>query len=182
MTCIIGYNDKKNKKIYIIGDSAGVSGLSVTIRDDKKVFRNGSFLIGFTSSFRMGQVLQHMSFPEQGEDVEDFKYMCTDFIDAVMDKFSDKSFGEKINDEKHGGVFMVGYKSNLYTIHSDYQVALCKDGFDSVGCGEKFALGALHALGDDKKSIPERLERAMDIVVKLSGGVRPPYVLEEMSY
>lgn len=52
MTCIIGFI--KNKKVYIGGDSAGVGGSHVTIRRDSKVFKNGNFIMGYTSSFRMG--------------------------------------------------------------------------------------------------------------------------------
>lgn len=68
MTCIIGYNDKENEKIYMIGDSAGVSNLDVTVRSDKKVFFNGDFLFGFTTSFRMGQILMNAELPKQKED------------------------------------------------------------------------------------------------------------------
>ena len=36
MTCIVGYLDKKTKKVTIGGDSAGVAGLDITIRKDEK--------------------------------------------------------------------------------------------------------------------------------------------------
>ena len=39
MTCIVGYLDKKTKKVTIGGDSAGVAGLDITIRKDEKVFK-----------------------------------------------------------------------------------------------------------------------------------------------
>ena len=55
MTCIVGLID--GNRVWMGGDSAGVSGLDITVRSDPKVFRNGDFLIGFTSSFRMGQLL-----------------------------------------------------------------------------------------------------------------------------
>lgn len=51
MTCIVGL--EHNGRVYIGADSAGVSGWDLTVRADKKVFRNGSFLFGFTDSFRM---------------------------------------------------------------------------------------------------------------------------------
>jgi hypothetical protein len=40
--------------VYIGGDSAGVSGYSMTVRADAKVFTVGPYLLGFTTSFRMG--------------------------------------------------------------------------------------------------------------------------------
>lgn len=39
MTCIVGYLDKKTKKVTIGGDSAGSSSNRVTIRKDVKVFK-----------------------------------------------------------------------------------------------------------------------------------------------
>ena len=58
MTCIVGYLDKKTKKVTIGGDSAGVAGLDITIRKDEKVFKVDNFIIGCTSSFRMIQLLR----------------------------------------------------------------------------------------------------------------------------
>jgi hypothetical protein len=37
MTCIVGY--ESDGKVYIGGDSAGVRGLDVTVREDSKVFK-----------------------------------------------------------------------------------------------------------------------------------------------
>ena len=58
MTCIVAVTD--GKKIVMGGDSAGVSGYSLTIRKDKKVFKRKDesgteWLFGFTTSFRMGE-------------------------------------------------------------------------------------------------------------------------------
>lgn len=61
MTCIVGLVDKGS--IYMGGDSAGVAGLSVTTRADEKVFLNGPFIMGFTTSFRMGQILRYKFVP-----------------------------------------------------------------------------------------------------------------------
>ena len=60
MTCIIGL--KHADRIYIGGDRCGAAGYSVTVRTESKVFmREDSldrpFLFGYTSSFRMGQLL-----------------------------------------------------------------------------------------------------------------------------
>jgi len=57
MTCIVGLIDKESKKIYMGGDSAGVANYSLSVRKDPKVFKRYGFIFGFTSSFRMGQLL-----------------------------------------------------------------------------------------------------------------------------
>ena len=57
MTCIVGLVHEGT--VFIGGDSAGVAGLSLVVRADEKVFRNGDFLMDFTTSFRMGQLLRY---------------------------------------------------------------------------------------------------------------------------
>jgi hypothetical protein len=51
MTCIVGLVD--GGRVWLGGDSAGVSGWDLTVRADRKVFRNGPYVMGFTTSFRM---------------------------------------------------------------------------------------------------------------------------------
>ena len=54
MTCIVGLINKENKSVTIGGDSSGLAGSDLTIRKDPKVFKNGDFIFGCTSSsFRM---------------------------------------------------------------------------------------------------------------------------------
>ena len=50
MTCIVGVAHKG--AVYIGGDSAAVAGWALTCRADHKVFKNGDFVMGFTTSFR----------------------------------------------------------------------------------------------------------------------------------
>jgi len=83
MTCIVGFVDAK-KNVYLGGDSAGVSGLDVTIRKDPKVFKKDEMVIGYTSSFRMGQLLCFkLKIPKQPSKMDDYEYLCTLFVDAV---------------------------------------------------------------------------------------------------
>src|SRR5574337_644834 len=120
MTCIVGLVDKGN--VYIGGDSAGVAGLSISIRNDEKVFTNGPFIMGFTTSFRMGQLLRYkFNPPKQTVNMDDMKYMVTDFIDAVRKCFAENGYGKiPQGDNNEGGTFLVGYNGKLYAIHDDF--------------------------------------------------------------
>ena len=63
-----------------------MAGLSLVVRADEKVFRNGDFLMGFTTSFRMGQLLRYkLNPPRRHPDDRVAKYMVVDFIDAVRE-------------------------------------------------------------------------------------------------
>ena len=136
MTCIIGYVDK-NRKVFIGGDSAGVAGLSISIRKDPKVFKNGAFIMGFTSSFRMGQLLMSSKFvvPKQKKSETDYNFMITTFIDTVIKVFKDGGYIRKEQESLEGGTFLVGYKGKLYEINSDFQVGEVEENFNAVGCG-----------------------------------------------
>jgi len=94
MTCIVGVVDKG--KVYMGADSAGVGGLDLRVRKDPKVFKNGPFLIGCTSSFRMIQLLQYsFKAPRHDKSLSEDKYMATKFIDAVRECFSGGGFCKK---------------------------------------------------------------------------------------
>ncbi len=175
MTCIVGLVE--NGTVYIGGDSAGIAGLSISIRADEKVFQNGPFIMGFTSSFRMGQLLRYkFDPPQQTVSQDDMTYMVTDFIDGVRRCFSANGFGDK--DATIGGTFLVGYKGQLYTIQSDFQVALSKDPFDAVGCGSDLALGSLYTTSKSTGMKPEdKVVMALEAASAFSAGVAPPYVI-----
>lgn len=175
MTCIVGFVDNKNKKVVVGADSAGVSGLDVTIRKDEKVFKNGDFVIGCTSSFRMIQLLRFSFKPPRIYDSEIYEYMCTEFIDAVRKSFKDGGFLQKyVDGDEKGGTFLVAYKDRLFKIDSDFQVAEAYQGYDACGCGEKYAIGSIYTTikSDPRTIVIDSLKCAENF----SGGVQGPFV------
>lgn len=176
MTCIIGLVHEGN--VFIGGDSAGISGLSVSIRSDEKVFVNGPFIMGFTSSFRMGQLLRYkFDPPQQTVDQDDIEYMVTSFIDAARECFRKNGFGDK--EATEGGNYLVGYRGKIYTIGSDHQVGIPADTFDSVGSGSSLALGAMYATkGQDPI---KRITTALEAASAFNAGVSPPFrIIKQM--
>lgn len=177
MTAIVGYIDKDG--VYIGGDSAAVSedDLSYNIRSDEKVFSKGEFIFGFSTSFRMGQLLRYkLKIPNHPKGMDTTQYIVTLFIDAVKRCFEDNDYTEMMTDE--GGSFMVGYKGKLYVILSDYQVAQPKESFAALGCGENFAMGAMYA-SVEKEPI-KKIEIALNAAVAFSMGVKPPFTFAKL--
>lgn len=172
MTCIVGIAEGGN--VYIGGDSAGVGGYSLTVRADRKVFRNGDFIMGFTTSFRMGQLLAHaLHPPRRHPDTDVYAFMVTDFIDAVRECLKKGGYAEKEKEAERGGTFLVGYAGRLFTIYDDYQVGEALDGYYAVGCGFNLALGSLYATigGEPEK----RIEAALQAAAHFSAGVCAPF-------
>lgn len=175
MTCIAGV--AHGGKVWIGGDSAGMNGWTLTVRADEKVFSNGQFLMGFTSSFRMGQLLRYSFEPPEKDPASDLdRYMVTTFIDGVRRCLKDGGYAEKKDEAERGGTFIVGIGGALYMVDNDYQVATASDGYIAIGCGREIALGSLYATkewADQEK----RVRTALEAAEAHNGGVRGPFVI-----
>lgn len=171
MTCIIGIASEGN--VWIGGDSASVRGYETRVTKIPKVFRVQEFLIGYTSSFRMGQILQyHLETPTQ-ENQEDLEYLVTKFIPAVRSCLKEHWFSTLPDKDGQGGRFLVGYKGHLYAIYSDFQVNESSDGFEACGSGREYALGATQALSYLSPRV--RIQQALNTVSHFSHAVCAPF-------
>lgn len=177
MTCIVGIADKKSGKVYIGADSAGVSGYDLMLRADEKVFRNGEFLIGYTTSFRMGQLLRYEFSPPVHPACDAMEYMVRCVVPAIRKCFKEHGFQRTDNSVESGGSFIIGYQGELFVIESDYQVAKPSHGVHATGCGSAAALGALLAMpAEPPKS---RATKALKVSEMLNIGVRCPFKVME---
>jgi ATP-dependent protease HslVU (ClpYQ) peptidase subunit len=182
MTCIVGL--KHGEDIWIGGDSAGIVGHWLSIRADEKVFQNGQFLIGFTSSFRMGQILRYsFQHPDHDASLTTEAYLASVWVDAVRTCFKEKGFARKENEAESGGCFLIGYRGELWEIDNDYQVARWDDGFAAIGGGTQVALGSLFTsrdspgLADDPES---RVRIALSAAQRFNTTVREPFVIRRL--
>lgn len=179
MTCIVGLVTPTS--VIIGGDSAGVSGYDLTIRKDPKVFQRGPFLIGYTTSFRMGQVLRFkLQTPPHFTEWDDFEYMATAFVDEVRRVFKEEGFASRENEREEGGIFLVGYRGRLYKIQSDYQVSESVDNFNACGCGEAYARGAMYGMRGLVTYPHNFVNLALLAAAEYSAGVRAPFTILEL--
>lgn len=163
--------------VYMGGDSAGVSGLDITPRADHKVYLNGEYGIGFTSSFRMGQILRYaFAPPAPPTDCDDlFGFMVTDFVGSVRQCFKKEGYSYADNGREAGGTFLVGVRGRLFSIQNDYQVGESLDGFDAVGCGDSYAIASLYTTAGLITDPMVRIYHALYTADKFSGGVCAPF-------
>lgn len=194
MTCIVGL-EWNNNAVYIGGDSASVSGSHLDKTRLRKVFKvsnqyGNKLIIGYTTSFRMGQLLQYsLKLPKHNKHKSDLEYLATDFIYQIRKSFKDGGYSTISQNEEEGGFFLVGYKDTLYKVNSDFHINTSKNGFDAVGSGKKFALGSIytslyhyHIEGTDKDA-EELIYRALDTARSQSTNVCAPfYTLDTRNY
>lgn len=142
MTCIVGI--EANGNVIIGGDSAASTPLSMINAGRSKVFRKGPFLIGYSGSFRVGQVVEHlMSVPPHPAEAEDIDYMVGGFIEHM--RYALKQCGViDINNavETSKGTMLIGYNGTLYEMDGDFQVLPREHA--AIGSGWLPALGVLH--------------------------------------
>lgn len=174
MTCIVGVS--QGGRVCIGGDSAGVAGYALDVRADVKVFRNADYVMGFTTSFRMGQLLHHTFKPPTPPTTRLERFMVRDFIPAVMDCLETGGWLTSKNDRREGGTFLVGVRGELFGIWDDFQVGSSRDGYLAVGCGESYAIGSLHSTkGREPRA---RVKAALEAAAHHSGGVTGPFVIK----
>jgi len=172
LTCIIGL--ETDNGVIIGGDSGSSDGYDIHVTRLKKVFKQGKFLIGYTSSFRMGQILQYrLEVDPQKKDQNDLEYLATTFIDAVRKCLKEGGYKKVEHEQESGGTFLVGYKKRLYTVDSDFQVNSNSDGFWAIGSGKDFALGCM--LMNKSLSPKKRIKQALKAAGHFSSSVCGPY-------
>lgn len=181
MTAIVGL--VHDGAVHIGGDSAGVAGYSLTVRADSKVFTNGPYVMGFTTSFRMGQLLRYALKgaelnPSRRRPLGDLEaFMATTFVDAVRDTLKAGGWATKDSEREEGGTFLVGVRGRLFRIGDDFQVGETVDGYAAVGCGHELALGALYATARSRMAPQRRLRLALEAAERFSAGVRGPFAI-----
>ncbi|MGW0795174.1 hypothetical protein [Streptomyces sp. NPDC002692] len=173
MTVIVGL--VHNRRVHLGADSAGVAGYTLTVRADAKLFRSGPYVMGFTSSFRMGQLLRY-SFQPPAPDGDDLhRFMVTTWVDALRTCLKDGGWARKDSEQEQSGTFLVGVQGRLLTIDSDYQVGESIAPYAAVGCGQDLALGALHATQDLGLKPRPRITTALAAAAHHSAGVAEPF-------
>lgn len=170
MTCIVGLVERD--KVWMGGDSAGVAGYSTSSRLDPKVFRNGPYLMGFTTSFRMGQILQFgkpPAPPARGL----FRFMVTTFVPWAREAMKSAGYLKIKDNQEEGGTFLVGTRGRLFYVDSDFQIGEHHDNFAAVGCGQDLALGSLYS--SERLTPRQRVVTALRAAERFSAGVRRPF-------
>jgi ATP-dependent protease HslVU (ClpYQ) peptidase subunit len=177
MTCIIGLEE--NGKAYIGADSAAAGGWEVLSTQIPKLFTVGKFTIGFTSSYRMGQILNYqVEFPDDTEISADH-YMITHFVETARLRFRELGYSKIENNQEEGGQFVVGFRSRIYTVYPDFSINRFTEGVTACGCGREYALGVMAALKGQLQPAA-RIERALEIAAQFSQGVKPPFLVREV--
>ena len=174
MTCVIGYLN--GDMAYMGGDSAVVQEWYLSVRNEAKVFRRGSILMGGTGSIRMSQLLRYDLKIPTAENADIMRWMVTGFVPAVRKCLKDGGCLQTIDGvESVDGSFLVAAYGRLFEVCCDFQVADAVGPYAAVGCGRELAMGAMAAMAASHTKPRPRILNALKIAERFSAGVRGPF-------
>lgn len=180
MTCIVGIVDKENGVTYIGGDSLGSSSSFKCVRNDRKVFKvkgSNNSCIGFTTSYRMGNLLTYCGNLIPENEILNHETMVVNFVPRIIKLFGSHGFQENKSGELSGGTFLVAQDDRLFKIQSDYQVEEHIENYNACGCGSIAALGSLHSTSKLNLSPIERIRLSLQAATAFIPGVEPPFYI-----
>jgi ATP-dependent protease HslVU (ClpYQ) peptidase subunit len=178
MTCIVAV--AQGGKVYMGCDSAAYDSDSTThfIKSGPKIFTVDDYLIGYSNSFRAGQILQYDFVPPIPDPENLMRTMVTDFVSSIYSAYEKNKF---VLDEEKGEFadLIIGVHGKLFTIESDMQVQEYTDNYVAIGSGYQFALGSLYTT-KKVKSPTDRIQKALEAASEYTGSVKPPFYHESI--
>lgn len=182
-------------RIIFGSDTLGSSTEVRRNRLDRKIFKHDPFILGFTTSYRMGQILRFHLWDHLkelrpgvlgGDDVlrglellgmDPYVYMATYFVPAVRDALKEQGFLRVENNREEGGNFMVGFAGWMYTIYQDFQLEVQSEPI-SIGLGSDYALGSLYSTVGMEPAA--RVEVALRASAEYCTSIGPPFTIESL--
>lgn len=186
MTCVVGL--VANSKVYIGADSLGsgngvkqvyntpkLAVLDINYRKDKYSLQQVPMLIGYTSSYRMGDLLRYKLTPPPLDTIQGINdYLVVDFIPELIKCFEENHFAKTKEGSKSGGNFLIGFEERLFQVQDDFSVLEPECAYTAVGSGQEFAMGAMYALSSVTISPEEQVREAIEAASEFSTTVGGP--------
>jgi ATP-dependent protease HslVU (ClpYQ) peptidase subunit len=166
--------------IHMGADSAASTDRRLDVCRDPKIFANGDLLIGYVGSVRVGQVLREaFDAPRIGrESVR--RYMVAVLVPAVRAVLLQEGCIDGWNaDALAPGWLLVGARGRLFRMCGDFQIAEPYQGFDAIGSGGPYALGALHATSTTEPRA--RIRGALLTAETFTPNVRRPFTVRQLA-
>jgi hypothetical protein len=121
MTSIVAISTEEG--VYLGGDLAGSNGHNIGEVSQSKVFCVGEFLVGYSGSFRAGQIVEYSwSPPDRILGVCDYNYLVLQIIPSLMVILEGSGFGGYDGTEVKGGNFLLVYEGRVYEVQEDYSI------------------------------------------------------------
>lgn len=172
MTAIVALEYKNH--IYMGSDSAASNEIHIDKIDRPKIIERKNILIGYSSSFRVGQVIEN--FFDFTTIRKSEKYLYTRFIQELRYIFEENGVKDFQNGEVVSGNsdFLVAFNKKLYILQNDFSILRSNCGYAAIGSGAEVAYGALYATQEIDDPI-KRVTIALEAADRWVPSVAPPF-------
>ena len=126
----------------------------------------------------MQTIKYHLSVRAQHDEENDHAYIVVAFVEAMRELLKAKAVTTVRENTESVWCCLVGYKGKLYQMESDFNISSTARGFDAIGCGDAYALGAMIALKDLEPI--QRIMQTLAISGELCALVASPYYVETL--
>lgn len=162
MTCIIGYKDKKNNKVYIGGDSClGGDSIKYTLKNNCKVFKakgNKNFLIGISGSARSGQLIKQSLVIHDDIKMVRMDEMENYIINMIIPQIKDiLDVNDRLDKGKSDIYLTVAYKDRMWIIDDEFSVSELMQDYVTDGSGYAYAEGSLNTTYNMDMDIKDKI-------------------------
>jgi hypothetical protein len=176
MTCILAISN--GKRVLIGGDTAGsaVDGKEVySFPEASKIFVTGPYAVGFTTSYRAGQILRYgVEWPEPPADAAALeRFLVVDLVDALRGGLKAGGWERTHEGVVSGAQIVIGLGAAIFMVTQDYAVLPMR--FAAIGNGRLPAYGALHVTEGLEMPLSERAHLALQAAEAYVPGVRAPF-------
>jgi len=185
MTAILGMQDQKTGKLFLIGDSYTGDGTQdyKSLCLAPKVYKVGEFIVGLCGSPKHELIFEELIIKETKKkgfeySEEWLKYKFPKLLKTACLEACMISKDESGEDAMGTSSFIIGYKKTFYYLDSDFSLWATRKGIVGIGIAAQYALGALSVLENQSDlSTEEKLTKALDVTSELSHYVCKPYTV-----
>lgn len=183
MTCIVAIKDKDTGTVWMGGDGVASDPTSHMPRVTPKVFKNEEALIGYSASYRLGDIVQyHFTTPEDPRDAYDHRYMCSIFVPFLSNVLSEQGYDWTAEEE---GELLVAIRDRIFVIQHDLHVGEYTYDYYAIGSGQDYAMGSLATMDivspglkvSAKLATEDKVLTALEVASFFSGTVGPPFTI-----
>lgn len=153
MTCVVGIV-AGDGTVVLAADSHGTD-WHLRGEYGRKVHEVDGAVVGFTTSYRFGQVAAHVWLPQMLEqpgvrEELDERWLATRGMKLLRKALRTHGWLRRDHEVEEGGTLLLGLAGRLWVVHSDFGVAERRPAPPApahwaIGCGRGYALGCLHA-------------------------------------
>lgn len=193
ITCIVGI--KRDNEIWVGCDSAVTDTFmsKLTIIEPKVFVLDDQIVMGYCGSPRLAQLLEYgLNVPERSARTHfDMEWLTIDFVDSIREHLAEKCYILKENGTEDslpdGCLCLFGYRGELYTLESNFQIIQSTNDYMSVGSGSDLAHGALYTMYEKfdiaKNYHPaEIINNALEAATHHNASCGKPFHIFKMSF